>query len=617
MTFHFSLGTACKAGGFERVFLILNPFFIPRLIAKQFLVPRNQPCGPMAFESVLVSLHGYLHKPVQFRYRHNGDSIQFIVQAEAEMMSLIKTQIYASYPDAESRNVTPSESDKSRASLQNVSSCYLHLAAPPIFPLKRSEQFVERGDRFIDPLAGSLSALRSGDELGFTVRAISNSWNRRAARSQSLLLAQQGRQRGAFLARAYAWATLPGREWQYWLRSPIGFLARSCWLVGHNETGAQRETEPHTTGSHTQETMASAVFDTLSRPAFLFELEIKVRGTKKHLRTQKLERVAGTYQVYAAAHLNRLEKGPTGHNRKAKKAAMILSSECLATLLHFPTETADVPNLEWVESRQLAPPILTEPDNPWQLGQVRFREDNAPIGLSLNDRCRHLYIIGKTGVGKSTLIEHLIHQDLTHNRGLALLDPHGDLVERVLAFAPSHRTNDIIVFDPSDRAFPVGLNPLHSSAEVESSLVVSGVISVFKKLHQDSWGPRLEHFLRNALLSLVESPGTTLVGLNRIFVDDDYRDSILYHVDDPHLLSFWETEFATLQPHKRAEVIAPIQNKVGQFLASRMIRNVLGQAKPKFDPRLVMDEVNILLANLSSEKTIQRCSDLCWSHRFR
>jgi hypothetical protein len=185
---------------------------------------------------------------------------------------------------------------------------------------------------------------------------------------------------------------------------------------------------------------------------------------------------------------------------------------------------------------------------------------------------------------------------------VAVIDPHGDLAEAVMEFVPKNRTNDVILFDPADKDFPVAFNMLEGKNPEHRALIASGLVGVFKKLYAESWGPRLEHFLRNTILALVEAPDTTMLGITRMLVDKIYRQKVLHFVEDPMVRSFWETEFSALAPQKLAEAVGPIQNKVGQFLAAPIIRNIVGQTNSTLDLRFAMHSGKINNINLSKGK---------------
>ncbi|QQS15572.1 MAG: type IV secretion system DNA-binding domain-containing protein [Candidatus Moraniibacteriota bacterium] len=238
-------------------------------------------------------------------------------------------------------------------------------------------------------------------------------------------------------------------------------------------------------------------------------------------------------------------------------------------------------------------------DNITYFAKTNFRNEDRVFGIKADDRRRHMYVIGKTGMGKTNMLENLVIQDIQHGHGVAFIDPHGDTAEKLIRAIPPSRVNDVIYFNPSDQDFPVAFNVMeHVSAEYRH-LVASGLVGVFKKIWADSWGPRLEYILRNAILALLEYPGSTLLGVMRILVDKEYRKRVVDKVTDPVVKSFWVDEYTKWNDRVLQEVIAPIQNKVGQFLSSSLIRNIVGQTVSSFDVRDIMDRRKILIMNLS------------------
>ena len=213
-----------------------------------------------------------------------------------------------------------------------------------------------------------------------------------------------------------------------------------------------------------------------------------------------------------------------------------------------------------------------------------------------------MYVIGKTGTGKSTLLETLIRQDIASGQGLALLDPHGDLVEKVLAQLPEERKDDLIYFNVTDHTQPLGLNPLDSIAPSKRPLAASGLLEVFKKIWLDSWGPRLEHIMRNALLALLDQPEATLADVLRLLDDQAFRKMAVAKIQSTQVRNFWTKEYENYPARFRLEAIAPIQNKVGAFLANPVLNKILTQTKNAFYLRRVMDEGKILLVNLAKGK---------------
>lgn len=230
---------------------------------------------------------------------------------------------------------------------------------------------------------------------------------------------------------------------------------------------------------------------------------------------------------------------------------------------------------------------------------TNYRDIRQRFGIKQKNRRGHMYLIGKTGTGKSTLILTLATHDIEMGSGLALLDPHGDLAQALMESIPQRRIQDVIYFDPADLEYPVAFNPLENVAPDHRYLVASGMISVFKKVWADFWGPRLEHILRNALLTLLENPGSTLLDLPKLLTDDRFRLTLLTRVTHPQVRDFWFSEFDKYSAWLRAEATSPILNKVGQFLASIPLRNIVGQRKSALDFRKIMDEGKLLIVNLA------------------
>lgn len=231
--------------------------------------------------------------------------------------------------------------------------------------------------------------------------------------------------------------------------------------------------------------------------------------------------------------------------------------------------------------------------------KTNFRNQERIFGIKTDDRRRHVYVIGKTGMGKTNLLEHLVIQDIKNGHGVCYIDPHGDTSEKIIKTIPSNRVNDVIYFNPADQDYPIAMNVMEKVKSEHRHLVSSGLVGVFQKLWADSWGPRLEYILRNAILALLEYPGSTLLGVMKILVDKRYRQRVVEKITDPVVKSFWIDEFPKWNERVLQEVVSPIQNKVGQFLTSSLIRNIVGQTKSSFDVRNLMDERKILILNLS------------------
>ncbi len=291
----------------------------------------------------------------------------------------------------------------------------------------------------------------------------------------------------------------------------------------------------------------------------------------------------------------------------------ILNAQELATLWHPPgILLAGIKNMAWGKTLLGEPPenLPVVPDSTTDeqktninfFAKTEFKNKETIFGIKTEDRRKHVYIIGKTGVGKSTLIANMAIDDIRKDRGVGIIDPHGDLSETILDFIPKRRMNDVVYLEPFDTERPFSLNVLEIKNKQQKDLVASGIVSIFYKLYKDSWGPRLEYILRNVILTLLESPGATLVDILSLLSNAEYRKKVVRELRDPVLKDFWEKEYAKMPDRLKAEAISPIQNKVGQFVTSKMIRNIIGKTKSSIDLEQIMNEGKILILNLSQGK---------------
>ena len=279
----------------------------------------------------------------------------------------------------------------------------------------------------------------------------------------------------------------------------------------------------------------------------------------------------------------------------------ILSAKEVATLYYFPNSDV-VPHIVHVLARKSDPPRdlpLAKEENVSGFGITNYHNNLVPFGIRREDRRRHLYAVGKSGVGKSKLLELLIYDDIKEGKGVGVLDPHGDLVDDILKHIPQERINDVILFDPADTEFPIAFNPLERVDPAYKMQLTIGILDIFKKLFGTNWSDRLEHVLRYTILALLDSPNTTVLSILKMLSDKNYRQKIVARIEDNVVKSFWVSEFAAWSEKFDADAITPLLNKVGQFVATNMMRNVVGQSETKFDIRDVMDNKKILLMKVS------------------
>lgn len=291
----------------------------------------------------------------------------------------------------------------------------------------------------------------------------------------------------------------------------------------------------------------------------------------------------------------------------------------VVNFFHIPTQQHFTKALDYAVYRKLPYPypLPTEWNTPKDeftlIGTTDYRNDKIKFGMIEEDKFRHMYIVGKTGTGKSTFLSNLIANDIKNGKGIGLLDPHGELVETVLEHIPSHRTNDVILFDVSDSDFPIGFNLLQAKDADEKIRIVSGVVTTFAKLFAHSRWPRLEYILRNILLTLIDYPNATLMHILRILTDKNFREEVLKHTTDTMILKFWRDEYDRRDERQKQDAMWPITNKIGQFLSSSVVRNIFWQPKSKLNLREAMDSGKIILINLSKGKIWEDNASMIWS----
>ncbi|HSX09305.1 MAG TPA: DUF87 domain-containing protein [Candidatus Saccharimonadales bacterium] len=399
---------------------------------------------------------------------------------------------------------------------------------------------------------------------------------------------------------------------------PIGH----AWQRKGERSIAHKETD--TTGAAHVSPYSKSITQKISVNGFKTAIRIAV-ATESLVRSEQLARTignsfaifnnpSGNSLVYRDVYLwqkKRLFESMLIRSRRFVPQ-QILNVEELATLYHFPTtKLSTIHNIAWHKT------ILSEPPENLPIAEGKSQESKELInffakteyknrmmtfGIKAEDRRKHMYVIGKTGTGKSTLIANLAISDMRNRKGLCIVDPHGDLCETILNYVPSYRVNDVIYLDPSDLGYAFFMNPLEVKDDYQKELVVSGIIAIFHKIYGNSWGPRLEYILRNTLMTVICLPNPTMLMIPSILTDGEFRKKALEHIDDPILRDYWEKEFDLMPDRLKSEAISPILNKIGQFLSSRFIRNVLQNPKSTINLETIMNEGKILLLNLSQGK---------------
>jgi len=635
-------------------------------------VAKDNEAGPLVAEQIFATLHGIVNNisyvdrvkgvsqdKISFEIANISRSIKFYVHFPVRLRTLVEGQIYAQYPNVEIEEVndyampqnmevgkvtqTGEGRDITLLDQPKVASvagdfklvnefltavgAELILQSTDFYPIKSFNKFEDKSTKMnVDPLAGitaTLAKFNDPDEQAWIQFVTSPIPEKRRKLYMNCLNALQsgGLFNNPHFRNWYFKFFCQGSRLKRIIFFPIYILLKP--RAQKSVVSALGAVEPPKNPA-----LEDAV-DKLSKLLFRVQIRIVYVPKEKNdvVAMVKIREIAGSFKQFNLSNLNGFAMGRIYNDssvvdvyrERVLEEGNILNIEELATIFHLPNITVQTPNIYWVRSKKVEPPNdlpKAVPENAAEvtaLGKTNYRGVNLDFGIKTLDRRRHMYIIGKTGMGKSTLLENMIFNDIQAGKGLAIIDPHGDLAEAVINFIPARRTNDVIIFDPSDRDFPIAFNMLENVDPALNTIICSGLVGIFKKIYADSWGPRLEHILRNTILSLLEYPNTTLLGIPRVLQDYEFRKRVIRKVTDPLVKSFWVNEFEKMEPKMRVEAISPILNKVGQFLSSPIIRNILGQVKSLIDFRFAMDHKKIVIVNLSKGKIGEDNSSLLGS----
>lgn len=576
--------------------------------------PATNDRGPLYAEQAFAALHqANTHRlPLRLIFGLHDGAVGLFIAGPNILQSLVEGQLYANYPDC----ILDRLSVELLSPPDAVTVTSDVVLAPDLFPFRRYAQFEDSLNRVTaDPLMGILTTLSLLDRDGFQGRielVVCPAGHRRPAQAHRCLhrLNHSFFRSKPRLSKFYARAAMSPHVWRRILGRIISLPARRpSDKPGHSSLSVSASR------LHEREEDLQAASDKLGR--LLFEGRLRVSVSAPHWKhqelSQRLQELAGSLGHFNSPRTAAFAFRPSQKNRRPGPP-FLLSTEEVASLFHPPNQTVRAPNLARVESREFEPPPalskFAAQSGVTSIGRTQFRSQQDSVGLAIDDRRRHLAILGKTGTGKTTLLQNLLAADIAAGRGVACVDPHGDLADSLLELIPRSRTNDVIVFDVGDVGHPLSFNLLACDGPARRPLVASGIVAAFKKIYGTMWGPRLEHILRNALLALLEIPGSSLVQMLPLLGDDRYRKSVMHHVSDPAVRRFWEREFAEMPLRLRGEAISPVLNKVGHFISSPLLRNILGQARSSLDLREIMDDGKILIVNLSKGKVGDDASGL-------
>ena len=581
----------------------------------QILVPRENEKASLAAEQMFASIHGILgsnkrgEDVVSFEIiSTEKEGIRFFVVAPQHLSRFIEGQIYAQYPNADIEYVKDytSSSDNEEGKEIYVTSGEIEMEKDSIFPIKTFRNFD------VDPLAaitGAMSELNNHEKvwLQIIVRPISNIWQEKS--KEYITAIKEGKSLGGVT-----------------FSELVSKLARGVGDALNTDPNAKPAAKEIVKLLPGQEEELSEIETKMLKVGFEFKVRVVTKSESKLRSEQLLRDVVASFKQFTTAHLNNLtydasstETGLEMYEnflrRDIGNEGDILNIEELASLYHLPNISVETPNIAWSRSRKLEPPMNLPrggEDGVTVLGQTDYRDLKVQFGIKRRDRVRHLYLLGKTGTGKSTVFKNMFISDVLAGDGACFVDPHGDTVEELLSYIPPNRVQDVVYFNPTDTEHPVGFNLLELKDKSQRDLIADGVVEVFKKQFGDSWGPRLQYILTNTVATVMEAQGTTLLAVPRMLTDKNYRKFILKQVSDPILYKFWEEEFAQMSENNRllSEAVSPIQNKVGRFISSAVTRNIVGQVKSTIDLREIMDNKKILLVNLAQGRLGEETASL-------
>lgn len=545
-------------------------------VVLQVAVPRDNETKIDAAEQMFASLHGIYRsgfwsflKPqehLSFEIVARHEDIRFYVAVPRKLMDLVEKHMHGAYPGADVREV---EEYTIFSQVGNVAFAALRLRNTDYMPLR-----IYR-DLPTDPLSSITS-----------------------------VLAKMQQNEGASIQILVSPA---GRSWSQLGRSYVAKVKKD-------------EATPEKASFRVDAKTLEAVEQKTSKPGFHTVVRLVVSSDSRQLAQANLENLITAFGQFSSDH-NNFTKIKILNKRMFMidviyryfpflnlpffRQRSVLNSDELATIYHFPNKSVETAHIFWVNAKR-APAPAQIPTSGLFLGQSKYRGIERPIFLSEDDRRRHVYVIGKTGTGKSQLLEEMVMQDVTAGRGVAVIDPHGDLIDGILSRMPPERAEEVIYFDPSDTERPMGLNMLEAYTEEQKHYVVTSIVGLMYKLYDPMKtgiiGPRFEHAIRNAMLTVMSVPGSTFVEVVRVLTDSSFVQELLPKVTDPVIRRYWTDQIAQTADFHKSEVLDYIVSKFGRFVTNKLMRNIIGQSESSFDFRKIMDEGKILMINLAKGK---------------
>ena len=516
--------------------------------------------------------------------------ICFYVTCPKNLQSLVEKQIHGQYPSASIEEIPYYNPFKSG---QKIAAAQLELDKKFVYPIKT---YLKLESDSLLSISNTLSKIGAEDAaaIQIAIRPKDNKWRKTAEEAIGKIKTGQKSGAGAFL-------------------KDLGKTAAGKPLQpGTEQKTSQPESEKPL--SPAQEAEIKGIQEKIAKVGFDTQIRIITAAKEESEAEAHLNNIISSFAQFNNPELNGFKK--IKDKNKAKlildfifrkfgdpQKSQILNTEELASIFHFPNKGVETPNIKWLSAKD-APAPANLPDQGTLLGQSIYRGQRKQVKITDEDRRRHIYAIGKTGTGKTTLFVSMALSDIRAGKGVCYIDPHGDAINEILPKIPRERVNDVIVFNPADTQIPLGLNLLEAETPEQRDFIVQEAIQIFYKLFDPEKigivGPQWEHWMRNASLTLMADPaGGTLIEIPRLFVDKEFRDKKLVHVKDPQVRQFWEKQIAQTAEFHKSEMLNYFTSKFGRFITNEMMRNIIGQTKSGFDFRETMDEGKILLINLS------------------
>ncbi len=552
---------------------------------------------------------------LSFELQIENQELSFVIIADKYYRKILEKQVTSFYESAEIEPIPKEKQFSLGGKGLHTNGFYMYASKAPWFPI---QTYKEIEDDALNSIANSFSGLAKEEKgcIQLVVHPLSHRWRTNAKKMGTLMFkgkSKKGFQNGFSIPLITPILNI------FWM--PIKILIKGYDPAtdgfGTNAPGASGG-DSYVRMLQSQEEIAKKIGEKANRSGFKTVVRVFASSPDRSRVEDILNGVFVAFNVFQAKGMNRFENRrivPLNiinspwiqHNFKYKlnsffEKSSLLSEDELATMFHFPDAKYNrIPTIRWLEYKVLPAP-LNVPKEGIVLGENVFRGNRTPIRILRNDRTRHFYIIGKSGSGKSVLLWNMAIQDIANGDGVCVVDPHGDLVDDVAACIPKHRAKDVVIFNPGDKDRPLGLNLLETKNRDQWDRASLDAMEIFIKLFgNEIFGPRIQHYFRNACLTLMEDQeeGATLIDVPRMFIDEDFQRYKVAKVTNPVVRSFWEGEIANTGQREKQEMIPYFTSKFGPFVTNTIMRNIIGQTKSAFDIRECMDQQKILLINLS------------------